>query len=253
MSASAESPASGGAPRDPAAEDLDGTDGPDGRASRLEAVRSRVVEAARRVGRSPSAITLVAVSKAFGADAVREVRAAGHVDFGESRAQELAAKADELGPGIRWHFVGRLQTNKVKEVVGRASLIHSVDRERLARGISERARALDRVQPVLVQVNVGDDPAKAGVAPHELRETVARVREMTGLACQGLMTIPPLEADPRPLFARLRELRDEVKGSFPEVQHLSMGMTGDYETAVEEGATIVRVGEAIFGPRPGAA
>ena len=223
------------------------------RAARLHEVRDRIVAAARRAGRSPTSVTLVAVSKTFDTAAIEEVRAAGHVDFGESRAQELAPKARALGPGIRWHFVGRLQRNKVKDVVGVAGLIHSVDRERLARAISERTVAIDRIQPVLVQVNVGDDPAKAGVELDDVAETVALVRDLPGLACQGLMTMPPLEADPRPLFARLRAARDEVSERFPEVRHLSMGMSADYEIAVEEGATIVRVGEAVFGPRPPAA
>ena len=219
-------------------------------AVRLAEARGRIVDAAERSGRSPGAVTLVAVSKGFDADAVRAARDSGHVDFGESRAQELEAKAADLGPGVRWHFVGRLQRNKVKVVVGLASLVHSVDREPLAVAISERAMGLGRIQPVLVQVNVGEDPAKAGVALPEAADVVSRVRAMDGLSCQGLMTIPPAGVDPRPLFARLRDLRDELRPRFPEVQHLSMGMTSDFDIAVEEGATIVRVGEAVFGPRP---
>ena len=219
-------------------------------AGRLADARQRIADAAERSGRSPHAITMVAVSKAFGADAVRAVRDSGQVDFGESRAQELEAKAREVGPGVRWHFVGRLQRNKVKVVVSLAGLVHSVDREPLALAISERAAAAGRVQPILVQVNVGEDPAKAGVALPETAAAVARVRELGGVACQGLMTIPPAGVDPRPLFARLRVLRDELREQFPEVQHLSMGMTQDFEVAVEEGATIVRLGEAVFGPRP---
>lgn len=222
-------------------------------ADRLAEVRRRIADAAERSGRSPHAVTLVAVSKAFGADAVEAVRATGHADFGESRAQELQAKAAAVGPGVRWHFVGRLQRNKVKAVVGLAGLVHSVDREPLATAIAERAAAAGRVQPVLLQVNVGEDPAKAGVVLPEVGEAVARIRALEGLACQGLMTMPPAGVDPRPLFARLRAQRDELRDRFPEVQHLSMGMTQDFEVAVEEGATIVRLGEAVFGPRPAGA
>ena len=222
-------------------------------ASRMADVRRRIGDAAERAGRSPHAVTVVAVSKSFDADAVEAVRAGGQVDFGESRAQELERKAAEVGTGVRWHFVGRLQRNKVKSVVGLAALVHSVDRERLAVAIAEHARAIGRVQPVLLQVNVGDDPAKAGVAPAEVASALARIRDLDGLVCQGLMTMPPADVDPRPLFAGLREQRDELRERFPEVQHLSMGMTADFEVAVEEGATIVRLGEAVFGPRPASA
>lgn len=217
---------------------------------RLSEVLLRIAAAAERVGRSPHAVTLVAVSKGFDAEAIRAGRRVGQADFGESRAQELRRKSEEIGPGVRWHFVGRLQRNKVRDVVGLASLIHSVDRFELAEAIAERMAPRGGVQRVLVQVNVGDDPAKGGCPVDETIQLVARVRGLEGIACEGLMTIPPLGVDPRPLFRRLRELRDDLRGRFPEVQHLSMGMSGDFETAVEEGATIVRVGEAIFGQRP---
>jgi PLP dependent protein len=218
-------------------------------AARIATLRGRMAEAARRAGRSPSTVTLVAVSKAFGTDLIRAARAAGQADFGEARAQELERKARELGPGIRWHFVGRLQRNKVKDVVGVASLVHSVDRLQLAEAIAARAGRMNRLQRVLVQVNVGADPDKAGCAPEDAATFVAKVRGLEWIACEGLMTIPPLGVDPRPVFATLRKLRDEIRERFPEVQHLSMGMTHDFEAAIEEGATIVRVGEAIFGPR----
>ncbi|MGI8573805.1 MAG: YggS family pyridoxal phosphate-dependent enzyme [Egibacteraceae bacterium] len=220
-----------------------------GSSGRLAVVRELLPPAAARVDRSPAAITLVAVSKRFDADAVQRVHELGQHDFGESRAQELVAKAPHV-TGARWHFVGRLQRNKVSRVVGTAGLIHSVDRLELAAAIGARAREQQRVQPVLVQVNVGDDPAKGGCAVNEAAELIAELRQLDGVSCQGLMTIPPLEADPRPLFADLRALRDDVRQAYPEVQHLSMGMSQDFEVAIEEGATIVRVGEAIFGPRP---
>ena len=218
-------------------------------AGRLAAVCERVATAAGRAGRAPSAVAVLAVSKGFGADAVRQAQAAGQVDFAENRAQELTTKAAEV-QGVRWHFVGRLQRNKVRDVVGLASLIHSVDRIELARDIAARAASAQRLQRVLVQVNAGDDPAKAGCALDDAPALVGQVRDLEGLACEGLMTIPPLGVDPRPTFARLRQLRDDLRSDFPEVQHLSMGMSNDFEVAVEEGATIVRVGEAIFGPRP---
>lgn len=219
-------------------------------AEQLGEVTRRIRAAAERAGRAGATVSLVAVSKTFDAAAVRAAWAAGQVDFGESRAQELKVKAREVGPGVRWHFVGRLQRNKVKDVVGLASLIHAVDRFELAEAVAERARRQDRVQPVLVQVNVGEDPDKGGCAVDETLDLLARVRTLPGVACRGLMTIPPLGPDPRPMYRRLRALRDEAHERFPEVVHLSMGMTGDYEVAVEEGATIVRVGEAVFGPRP---
>jgi PLP dependent protein len=218
-------------------------------AARLSDVRARVAAAALRVGRAPSTVTIVAISKTFGPEAVRAARAVGQADFGESRAQELKRKAKALGPGIRWHFVGRLQRNKVKDVVGLASLVHSVDRIELAEAIAERARKAGRLQRVLVQVNVSGDPGKAGCEPEDAAAFVAKVRALDWIACEGLMTIPPLDADPQPAFVTLRSLRDDIRDRFPEVQHLSMGMTHDFETAVEEGATIIRVGEAIFGPR----
>ncbi|HWB70585.1 MAG TPA: YggS family pyridoxal phosphate-dependent enzyme [Egibacteraceae bacterium] len=217
---------------------------------RLAAVQRRVAAAAERAGRARSAVTLVAVSKGFGVDHVAAAWRAGQYDFGESRVQELAAKAPRLEAGLRWHFVGRLQRNKVKQVVDLASLIHSIDRIELAEAVAERARRRARVQRVLVQVNAGEDPAKGGCRPEDAPSLVAGVRGLHGIACQGLMTIPPLHADPRPTFKTLRALRDELQARFPEVRHLSMGMSDDFEVAVEEGATIVRLGEAVFGPRP---
>ncbi|MDQ3538759.1 MAG: YggS family pyridoxal phosphate-dependent enzyme [Actinomycetota bacterium] len=224
-------------------------------ASRLATVDRRVAAAAERGGRARSAVTVVAVSKRFDADAVRAALHAGHTDFGESRAQELRRKAADVGDGVRWHFVGRLQRNKVPELVGLVSLVHSVDRIELAEALAARTRAgtngaSARVQRVLIQVNAGEDPRKGGCRVADAPALVAAVRQLDGLACEGLMTVPPMGEDPRPVFARLRRLRDELCARFPEVVQLSMGMTDDFEVAIEEGATIVRVGEAIFGPRP---
>lgn len=219
-------------------------------AVRLDAVRRRLRAAASRAGRDGDAVALVAVSKAFGTPAVMAARRAGQVHFGESRVQELVAKAGEVDDGVRWHFVGHLQRNKAADAVARCELIHSVDRLRLAREVAARARRASKVQRVLVQVNVGEDPDKGGCAVAATPELLAALDGLAGVECVGLMTIPPLDVDPRPLFRRLRELRDEHRERFPRVAHLSMGMTHDFEIAVEEGATIVRVGEAVFGPRP---
>lgn len=219
-------------------------------AQRLHAVRDRIADAAARAGRSAHSVTLVAVSKQVNAQSVRAARDAGQLDFAESRAQELIGKHREVGQGVRWHFVGRLQRNKVRDVVGVASLVHSVDRFELAQELAERARRVDRVQRILVQVNASSDPAKAGVPLYDAPTFVERVRGLQGIACEGLMTIPAAGADPRPAFAALRAVRDDLRSRFGEVQHLSMGMSQDVEEAVEEGATIVRVGTALFGARP---
>lgn len=218
-------------------------------AAGLAAARRRVAVAAEQAGRSPHDVTLVVVCKSFGADAVRAVLATGHVDIGESRAQELTAKRREVAGG-RWHFVGRLQRNKVRDVVGTTTLIHSVDRVELAADIAARAERQGQVQRVLVQVNAGDDPAKAGCAPDDAAALVRSIRATPGIACTGLMTIPPAGVDPRPVFARLRGLRDDLGRRYPEVVSLSMGMSGDVEHAVAEGATIVRLGQAVLGARP---
>ena len=227
-------------------------------ASRLADVRGRVAAAARAVGRDPDEVRLVAVRKTRDVDAIAAAAAAGQREFGESRAQELrdklAAAEGVLPSGIRWHFVGRLQRNKVKYVAGRCALIHSVDRWPIAQAIADRAEPPaapgETRQPVLAQVNVDDDPAKAGVPPDAVAAFVDRLAALEGVRCIGLMTVPALDADPAPAFDRLRRLRDEVQRAHPDVTELSMGMSRDFETAIAEGATIVRIGEAIFGPRP---
>lgn len=220
-------------------------------AARVADVRRRVAAAAERSDRSPSNITVIAVSKTFDDEAVRRVRDAGLSDFGESQAQALSARQDADPPlAVRWHFVGRLQRNKVPQVTGIATLIHSVDRLSVARSIADHASRNGTVQRVLAQVNISEDPAKGGFAVDETAAAVAKIRDFPGISVQGLMTIPALDADPAPAFARMRQLRDDLRSHFPEVLHLSMGMSQDFETAIEHGATLVRVGTAIFGPRP---
>ncbi|MFL5278061.1 MAG: YggS family pyridoxal phosphate-dependent enzyme, partial [Myxococcales bacterium] len=164
----------------------------------------------------------------------------------ENYAQELREKVDAIGAAVNWHFLGALQTNKVKMIVGRVALLHTCDRPSLAQELNKRAASLGIVQRVLVEVNLAREPQKGGIAPADLPSFVATLRNLPSLRCEGLMCIPPAEEEARLHFRRLRELRDEL-GVLPE---LSMGMSADYETAIEEGATIVRVGTAIFGERP---
>ena len=224
-------------------------------AANVAAVRARIAGAAARSGRRAEDVLLVAVSKTFPPDAIEQAIAAGLTDLGENRAQELVRKA-ALIDGVRWHFVGHLQTNKVRHVVGVASLVHSVDRASVAREIGKRARALGAVQDVLIEVNVAGEASKHGVRPADLRVLAEELETIEGVRLRGLMTIPPLPESPessRPHLRRLAELRDQVSEVSPAATELSMGMTRDLEAAVEEGATIVRVGEAIFGRRaPGA-
>jgi PLP dependent protein len=221
-------------------------------AGNVARVRDRVGAAARRSGRAPEDVTLVAVSKTFGADACRAAVAAGITDLGENRAQELKEKVAVLDDLARWHFVGYLQMNKVRSVVGSATLVHSVDRLGLAEAIAKRASDLGIVQDVLIEVNVSGDTAKHGVEPAAVGGLVSAAAALDGVEVRGLMTMTPLPATPedsRPYFRELAAVIEDVRREAPAVAHLSMGMTRDFEIAIEEGATLVRVGEAIFGSR----
>lgn len=220
---------------------------------RLADVRTRVRVAAERCGRDPSTITLLAVSKTKPEAAVAEAYAAGQRAFGENYAQELEDKARALAhlPGIEWHFVGRLQSNKARVVAPIARMVHAVDGEKLARELARRAA--DRATPleVLVEVNVGGEASKGGVEPAALGPLLAAIEALPALCLAGLMSIPPhteRAEDARPFHRALRELR-EKHGGAARLPVLSMGMTDDLEIAIEEGATIVRVGTAIFGAR----
>lgn len=220
-------------------------------ATRLAAVRRRIASAARAADRSPDEVRLVAVGKLHPLDRIREAHAAGQIDFGESRAQELDAKlADDPPAGLRWHFVGRLQRNKVRSVAGRVVLIHSVDRLRLAESIADHMGAVGGQQDVLIQVNVTGEQGKGGCRPEDLRALAERIAGLPGVTATGLMAIPPLEGDADAVFARLRALRAQVATSHPEIVELSMGMSADMEVAIANGATIVRVGTDVFGARP---
>lgn len=206
-------------------------------AERLREVRERVADAAGRAGRSPSDVRLVVVTKGVAPPVMQAALDAGATDLGENRAQELLAKAPQLETTPTWHFIGRLQRNKVAALAPVVDLWQSVDRIELGRAIAARAPGA----AVLAEVNVADDPAKAGVAPDDAPALVDGLRSI-GLSVDGLMTIPAAGRDPRPAFAALAELADRLG-----LAEVSMGMSDDFEVAVEEGATIVRVGRAIFG------
>ncbi len=216
----------------------------------LARVRERLDAALARAGRPPDSALLVAVSKRQPASAIREAYAAGQRDFGEGYAQELRDKARELSdlPGLRWHFVGHLQLNKAKYVAPVAVLVHAVDETGAARELARRAPGPLRC---LVEINAGSEPQKHGVAPADAASLCRDLLALPGLALAGLMCLPPAGRPARPFFAELRALRDslarELSAPLPE---LSMGMTEDFEEAIAEGATLVRVGTAIFGPRP---
>jgi hypothetical protein len=200
------------------------------------------------VGRDPSSVTLVAVSKAKPVSDMEALYQLGHRDFGENRAQEMAEKASVLPSDIRWHFVGALQSNKARLVRSITFLLHSMDRESLG---AAWAKGPDLPPPVLLEVNIGQEPQKSGVLAEDAATIVGRLQEL-GLEVRGLMAIPPVVEDAeqsRPWFEALRLLRDDVAGAHPTVVELSMGMTDDFEVAVEEGASMIRVGRAIFGPR----
>jgi PLP dependent protein len=220
----------------------------------LAAVQERIAAAARRAGRREDAVLLVGVSKTVDAERVRAAIAAGVPALGENRVQEAREKIAILGRPRPWHLIGHLQTNKVKDALESFDLIHSVDRLPLAEALSRRAAEAGRRADVLVQVNVGEEPQKGGLRADELRGALETMAGLPGLRLRGLMTIPPLPHEPedsRPYYKEMRRLLDEARrwGHAPDLTELSMGMSGDFEVGVEEGATIVRVGTAIFGSR----
>ena len=217
-------------------------------AANLAAVKARIADACARAGRNPASVQLVAVSKTHPAEAVVAALEAGQARFGENRVQEAQAKFPALRPAhpeLRLHIIGGLQTNKARDAVRVADVIESLDRPKLASAIAEAIRKEGRAPDLLVQVNTGDEPQKAGVARAEAADFLRACHEEHGLAVQGLMCIPPAEDDPRPHFAWLAELAAKH-----DLKTISMGMSGDFEVAIEEGATLVRVGTAIFGHRP---
>ncbi len=209
--------------------------------------------AARQAGRDPASVRLVAVSKTMPVAAIREALEAGVTTLGENRVQEAAAKIAVLPEAAAWHLVGHLQTNKAKLAVQLFELIHSLDSERLARELDRHGAQAGKVVRCLVEVNLGGETSKGGTTEEGLRPLLESAAGLSHLSIQGLMAIPPLLPDPeevRPYFRRLRMLRDKLEGEGVRLAELSMGMTHDYEVAIQEGATLVRIGTAIFGPRP---
>jgi len=214
----------------------------------LTMVRDRIADAAREAGRKPKDVALVAVSKTFGADEIRPVVEAGQRVFGENRVQEAQGKWPGLKdayPDIELHLIGPLQSNKAREAVALFDVIETVDREKIAGALAAEIAKQGRRPRLYVQVNTGLEPQKAGIDPREAAAFVARCREVHGLEIEGLMCIPPVDENPGPHFGLLEKLAGEAG-----VEKLSMGMSGDYETAIAFGATSVRVGSAIFGSRP---
>lgn len=216
-------------------------------AERFEAVRAAVTTAATQAGRAPDEIALVAVTKTFGPEAIEPVLEAGHRVFGENRVQEAQDKwpgLRERFDGIELHLIGPLQSNKAADAVALFDVIETVDREKIARALAKQMDRQGRTPRLYVQVNTGEEPQKAGVAPQDVPAFLALCRDELGLAIEGLMCIPPVDENPGPHFAFLKKLATENG-----VRRLSMGMSGDFKTAIAFGATSVRVGSAIFGAR----
>lgn len=224
-------------------------------ADNLAMIRQRISRAAERSGRDPAAVRLVAVSKTRPAEDVEAAAQAGQLLFGENYVQELVAKAAQVRSAVEWHCIGHLQSNKVRQVAGIVRMIHSVDRLSLAEEINRQWGRLEQSCDVLIQVNVAQETTKSGTSSDEALALVRQVAELPHLRVKGLMTMPPFFDDPegaRPYFRELRLLADQIKSAeIPgvEMSELSMGMSGDFEVAIEEGATLVRVGTAIFGER----
>ncbi len=221
----------------------------------LERINDQIKNACQKVGRNPEAVKLIAVSKIKPAEQIEEAFHAGQKYFGESYVQEFRDKQPLVESPVEWHFIGGLQSNKVKYLRGKVAMIHSVDRLSLAGEISNQWGKIDQVANILLQVNVGDELSKSGCAPDDLESLVKSIAPLPNLKICGLMCLPPHSDDPeqvRPYFKQLRQLSQQIeKLQIPNVEmtELSMGMSGDFEVAVEEGATLVRVGTAIFGAR----
>jgi len=225
-------------------------------ADNIQSILARIDTVARECGRDPKDIQLVAVSKLFPASAIDEAIRAGQRVFGENYIQEAEAKIDELGDRCRFHFIGHLQSNKAKIAARVFDVIETVDSVKLARTLSRHLQDLGRTMQILLQVNIGEDEKKSGLAATETEKLFLEIRELPNIEIIGLMTMPPFTDDPedaRPYFKQLRELSQqlEARGLFPQGRkiELSMGMSNDYHIAIQEGATIVRVGTAIFGHR----
>jgi pyridoxal phosphate enzyme (YggS family) len=222
-------------------------------AENLKVLRSRIEQICGRVNRDPKDVKLIAVSKSFGIDEINQAIQAGQSEFGENKAQELISKFDVLGNKVIWHFIGHLQKNKVKYAVRAADYIHSIDSISLAEEIQKHAENLGKIQKVFIQVKTSEEETKSGVTDkEEMRKIAAFCKQASNLSLIGLMTISPLTEDKnliRKSFGDLRKLKEQLNSEDYNLKELSMGMTSDYEIAIEEGATILRIGSAIFGER----
>ena len=224
----------------------------------LVQVKRCIIEAAKRAGRDPSGVRLLAVTKEQSDATVAKGIQAGMTLLGENKVQEASGKIEAFGRknGLEWHFIGRLQKNKVKFIFDLFDLIHSVDSLALAEAIHKKAQRIGSCMPILLQVNISGEKSKLGIDPLDLPREIRKFAKLEGVKISGLMTIPPFDRNPetsRPYYARLRELRDTCSSlNIPRIclDELSMGMSNDYEVAIEEGATLVRVGTGLFGPRP---
>lgn len=224
-------------------------------ARQYDEIKKRVEAACQRAGRNPEEVTLIAVSKTKPVEMLREAYEAGARDFGENKVQEILAKEPKLPEDIRWHMIGHLQTNKVRQIVGKTCLIHSVDSVRLAEEIHKESVKKGLVTQILLEVNVAEEESKFGFHVEEVEDALKQIQELSGVCVRGLMTIAPFVDNPednRPVFQKLNKLYVDMKTKNIDndiMNILSMGMTGDFEVAVEEGATMVRVGTGIFGAR----
>lgn len=219
-------------------------------AARLSAIDARIADAARRASRDPNEITRIVVTKFHPASLVRELHDLGVRAVGENRQQELSAKRVEVGePALDWHFIGQAQTNKAAAIRRDANVVHSVDRTKLALAL-HRAASDDRVLNVLMQLNLTEDPQRGGVAASEVEALTEHILSLDTLRLRGVMAVAPLGEEPRAAFARLRDVADRVRAVAPSADWISAGMTGDFEAAIDAGATHLRIGSAITGPRP---
>jgi pyridoxal phosphate enzyme (YggS family) len=222
----------------------------------LEKIRERIDQAAKRSGRDPDSVQLIAVSKKMPTECIEEAISCGQKAFGENYLQEAVEKIKQFDTDISWHFIGRLQSNKAAAVADSFTMVETVDRLKIARVLDRCMKEQGRVLPILIQVNIGAEPQKSGVLPEDTAGLLTEMQALSGLLIKGLMVMPPYSPDPettRPYFRRARELAENLQGkgllAGQETVEISMGMSGDFEVAIEEGATLVRVGTALFGQR----
>jgi len=222
-------------------------------AGNLHAVQQRIVAACARVGREPGSVTLLGATKSQPPEAVSDAARLGLTVFGESKVQEAKAKIPSCPGRLRWHMIGHLQSNKCRDAVELFEMIQSVDSLHLAEELNRRAEQAARTMPILLEVNAGGEGSKFGYRPEQLQAELMRINALSRLEIHGLMTVPPWTPNPekvRPIFRQLRELKEKCEQTLgAPLPHLSMGMSGDFEVAIEEGATLVRIGTALFGPR----